>query len=108
LWARENKAQGPLKDYPPYFVLRAGSRWLVTFDGMAMGRFSSRTEALEAAIVMADLMGAMHHDADVMVETTPDRPLELAWTFRPGATPPARQPLGTDTSVRHVQHGAAA
>jgi hypothetical protein len=64
-----------------YFLLQAGSDWLVTLEGRVMASYPSRTEAVEAAIVMADLMGAMHYDADVMVQTEPAKSLELIWTY---------------------------
>lgn len=94
-----------------YFVTRAGARWIVTFDGTPLGRFPTRTEATEAAIVMADLMGAMHHDADVMVATAPGAPLEMAWSYGTGAAPRARQSFSVGTSgphIRQVQQGVTA
>ena len=60
-----------------YFVFRRYNTWIVTLDGAEMSRHSQREEALARAIVMADLMGAMHHDADVMVED--EIGLKLAW-----------------------------
>ncbi len=64
-----------------YFVLSTGKDWLVTLDGSVMGRYSSRTEAIEAAIIMADLMGAMQYDADVVLEADPGSALETVWTY---------------------------
>ena len=63
-----------------YFLLRQGENWLVTLEGNTMARCASRTEAVECAIVMADLMGSMHHDADVMAENDSGA-LELLWSF---------------------------
>ena len=60
-----------------YFVFQAGDGWVVMLDGAAVGRHRSRDEALNSAIIMADLMGSMQHDADVMVEA--DGKLDLAW-----------------------------
>jgi hypothetical protein len=96
-----------------YFVMSTGTAWIVTLDGAAMGRFATRTEAVEAAIVMADLMGAMQHDADVMVEMGRGLPLELAWTYGRGEAPKARRPASLEPEspparVRHIQQGAAA
>jgi predicted RNase H-like nuclease len=96
-----------------YFVMGTGERWLVTFEGAAMARFATRTEAIEAAIVMADLMGAMQHDADVMVEMAHGLPLELIWTYGRSRAPKVRKPASPapeapPARVRHVQHGAAA
>jgi hypothetical protein len=64
-----------------YFVLSTGKEWLVTLDGSVMGRYPSRTEAIEAAIIMADLMGAMQYDADVVLEAEPGSALETVWTY---------------------------
>lgn len=62
-----------------YFVVQNRDQWLVTLEGVAMSRHASQKEAIGSAIVMADLMGAMHHDADVMIQVK-DR-LELIWTY---------------------------
>ncbi len=64
-----------------YFVLSTGKEWLVTLEGSVMGRYLSRTEAIEAAIIMADLMGAMQYDADVVLEVEPGGALETVWTY---------------------------
>ncbi|HEY0918583.1 hypothetical protein [Devosia sp.] len=64
-----------------YFVVPQAGDWLVTLEGRAMARHKTQPQALNSAIVMADLMGAMHHDADVMVEDAPGAPLRLAWTY---------------------------
>ncbi len=64
-----------------YFVVRQADDWLVTLEGRAMARHPTQPQALSSAIVMADLMGSMHHDADVMVEDEPGAPLRLAWTY---------------------------
>jgi len=61
-----------------YFVFSHGSEWVVALDGMPIARFPTRPEALNSAIVMADLMGSMRHAADVMLEA--DGKLDLAWT----------------------------
>jgi hypothetical protein len=62
-----------------YFVFERGPGWLITLDGAAIGRHPSRAAAINSAIVMADLMGSMKHDADVMLEA--DGRLEVAWTY---------------------------
>ena len=64
-----------------YFVVRQDADWLVTLEGRAMARHKSQSQAVSSAIVMADLMGAMHHDADVMVEEERGQPLRLVWTY---------------------------
>ena len=64
-----------------YFLLRHGDTWLVTLEGRVMIRAATRTEAIESAIVMADLMGAMHHDADVMIENEDSAALEVVWAY---------------------------
>lgn len=93
-----------------YFLLRHGRLWLVTLEGQVMARAASRTEAIETAIVMADLMGAMHHDADVMVENEPGTPLELVWSFGRNKVPKRLRRRATrgpdaDAHVRRVQRG---
>jgi hypothetical protein len=62
-----------------YFVFESDHDWLVTLDGAPIGRHQTRSSALNSAIVMADLMGAMSHDADVMIESGGQ--LEVAWTY---------------------------
>jgi hypothetical protein len=62
-----------------YFVFSRGDQWVVTLDGALLGRHPSREGALNSAIVMADLMGSMRHDADVMVED--EGRLDLVWIF---------------------------
>lgn len=62
-----------------YFVFERGPEWLVTLDGAPIGRHPRRSMAVNSAIVMADLMGTMKHDADVMLEA--DGRLEIAWTY---------------------------
>ena len=96
-----------------YFLLRAGNDWLITLEGRVMASCASRTEAVEAAIVMADLMGAMHYDADVMVEEEPGQPLELVWTYGHSKMPAAiaKRKAEAQKPRRHVhlvQRGEAA
>ena len=61
-----------------YFVFERNGKWLVTLDGAPVGRHANRQSALNSAIVMADLMGSMKHEADVMIED--DGELAIAWT----------------------------
>ena len=75
-----------------YFVFEGEHDWLVTLDGAPLGRHVDRAAAVQSAIVMADLMGSMRHDSDVMVER--DGRLEIAWTY------------GTDTPP-HLEEKAA-
>lgn len=103
-----------------YFLIQIGDRWYVTLEGRPMSSYPTRTEAVSAAVVMADLMGAMHHDADVMVDMGPGMPLELIWSYGRDAVPPPRVPppqaeapesepeTGLHLHVRQVQHGEAA
>lgn len=88
-----------------YFVVRRGNAWLVTLEGRAMAYCASRTEAIETAEVMADLMGAMHHDADVMAEMEDGAPLELVWCYGANAPPldHKRGPVVADASAPHVK-----
>jgi hypothetical protein len=70
-----------------YFVFPRSDGWLVVLEGTPIARYPSRNEAVSRAIVMADLMGSMRHEAVVMVEG--DGRLDLAWTY--GVDPlPAR------------------
>lgn len=62
-----------------YFVFQVGDDWMVMLDGATVGRHTSRDAALNSAMVMADLMGSMRHDADVMIEA--DGKLDLAWMY---------------------------
>jgi hypothetical protein len=62
-----------------YFVFNRDRDWIVALDGQPVGRHASRDSALNSAIVMADLMGSMKYDADVMLEE--DGRLDLAWTY---------------------------
>jgi hypothetical protein len=62
-----------------YFVFERNGKWLVTLDGAPVGRHATRPLALNSAIVMADLMGSMKHEADVMVED--EDGLSVAWTY---------------------------
>jgi len=71
-----------------YFVFERGPDWLVTLDGAPLGRHTDRAEALSSAIVMADLMGAMKHDADVVLEA--DGQLAIAWTYGVDPMPSAQ------------------
>ncbi len=71
-----------------YFVFERNGIWIVTLDGVTIGRHPNRPSALNSAIVMADLMGSMKHDADVMVEKPEG--LELAWTYGADPLPASR------------------
>jgi len=63
-----------------YFVFSRDGEWIVALDGAPIARQPDLGSAVGRAIVMADLMGSMHHEADVMVESEDGR-LSLAWTF---------------------------
>jgi hypothetical protein len=103
-----------------YFLTRVGDRWHVTLEGRSMSDYPTRSQAISAAIVMADLMGAMHHDADVMVDMGAGLPLELVWTYGQDEVPAPRvsspapepeikpQPPEAHPHVRLVQRGEAA
>jgi hypothetical protein len=71
-----------------YFVFERDHDWLVTLDGAPIGRHHTRSMAVNSAIVMADLMGSMRHDSDVMIES--DGRLEIAWTYGVDAVPQMR------------------
>jgi hypothetical protein len=87
-----------------YFLHQADGSWLVTLEGRVLARHQSRTEAIEAAAVMADLMGAMHHEADVMAEIEDGAPLELVWVHGKDLTPKTRSPPHDgEVAGRHVK-----
>lgn len=93
-----------------YFVVRHRDEWLVTLEGRTMATHNSQSQAISSAIIMADLMGAMHHEADVMVEDEPGGPLRLAWTFGQDKVPvaPIRilQVVPSHSHVKRVQRPA--
>lgn len=62
-----------------YFVMPHATHWLVTLEGRTMAHVASKNEAVNSAIVMADLMGSMGHDADVMLDD--GEKLALIWTY---------------------------
>ena len=68
-----------------YFVFQSENRWFVALDGMVVGCHLDREEALHSAIVMADLMGSMRHEADVLFEAYGR--LDFAWTYGWDALP---------------------
>jgi hypothetical protein len=71
-----------------YFVLRHADHWLVTLEGRAMARVAGKSQAISSAIVMANLMGSMAHDADVMLEDGEN--LRLVWTYGVDTLPRSR------------------
>jgi len=71
-----------------YFVIPHVHHWLVTLDGRTMAHVASSKEAINSAIVMADLMGSMGHDADVMLSQ--GETLDLVWTYGRDAMRPSR------------------
>lgn len=92
-----------------YFVVRQNDDWLVTLEGRTMAVHHSQPKAISSAIVMADLMGAMHHDADVMVEDSPGAPLRLVWTYgqeKLAVAPiPVLQVVPSHSHVKRVRRG---
>jgi hypothetical protein len=76
-----------------YFVFQRHGMWFVTLDGAEMARDPSREEAVQRAIVMADLMAAMHHDSDVMIED--EAGLSVAWSSSQMQSAPASVPALT-------------
>ncbi|HEY9012606.1 MAG TPA: hypothetical protein VIN06_16485 [Devosia sp.] len=62
-----------------YFVIPHDENWLVTLEGRRMARVATRREAINSAIVMADLMGSMGYDADVMLDE--GEKLTLIWIY---------------------------
>ena len=83
-----------------YFVLRHGPNWLVTLEGRPLARHQSRRQATGEAIAMADHMGRMQHDADVMV-VADDAPPELVWTYGEDPLPEVGYP--DELPSRHVR-----
>ena len=72
-----------------YFVFERHGDWIVSLDGSPIGRHASQDAAMRSAIVMADLMGSMRHEADVMVEV--GGKLDVAWSY--GSDPVPDTPL---------------
>ena len=70
-----------------YFVFEPDGEWLVSLGGAVLTRHSSQEAAERSAIVMADLMGSMHHDADVMVEA--EGGLDIVWAYGRDPVPEA-------------------
>jgi hypothetical protein len=62
-----------------YFVVAGPGHWLVTTEGRSMAQVATQSEAVNSAIVMADLMGSMDHSADVMLAA--GETLDLIWTY---------------------------
>jgi hypothetical protein len=62
-----------------YFVFQQNDTWIVGFEGRVMAHFLTRTAALDSAKGMANLMGAMHYDADVMLDD--GGPLKEIWVY---------------------------
>ena len=75
-----------------YFVFPRNSQWIVALDGAPIALQPDRNSAISSAIVMADLMGSMHHDADVLVEDENGH-LKLTWTFGRDPVPEHEMPL---------------
>jgi hypothetical protein len=72
-----------------YFVFERDNDWLVTLDGAPLGRHGDRPAAIASAIIMADLMGSMQHEADVMIEE--NGRLAVAWTYGVDSVPLAQE-----------------
>ena len=72
-----------------YFVFPQSGEWVISLDGMPLARHPRQEDAVRSAIVMADLMGTMKHDADVMVED--GGTLATAWTYGAGQPIPAQE-----------------
>lgn len=62
-----------------YFVTPHAGHWRISVESRTMGQLATRDEAITSAIVMADLMGSMGHDADVMLDE--GEKLALIWTY---------------------------
>jgi hypothetical protein len=61
-----------------YYVFKQEKSWLVVFEGRVMSRHTGKQKAIQSAIGMANLMGAMHYDADVMLDDGKS-PLQQVW-----------------------------
>jgi hypothetical protein len=84
-----DKREEGLMSLARYFVFERERDWLVTLDGAPLGRHDNQSTAVQSAIVMADLMGSMRHDADVMLEA--DGKLEITWTYGVDPVPEVRR-----------------
>lgn len=87
-----------------YFVVPRGNDWLVTLEGRRMAVHPTQPLAIDNAIVMADLMATMRHDADVMVEDVAGGGLRLVWASGEDQPPVApTRPLQVLPSPSHVK-----
>jgi hypothetical protein len=68
-----------------YYVFKQEKTWLVVFEGRVMSRHTAKQKAIESAVGMANLMGAMHYDADVMLDDGKS-PLQQVWMRMAGET----------------------
>jgi hypothetical protein len=82
----DSQQQEAMMDLARYFVFESADGWIVMLDGTPIGYHDTKPEALNSAIVMADLMGSMQYEADVMVEG--DGKLAFAWTYGRDEMPP--------------------
>ena len=75
-----------------YYVFKQEKAWLVVFEGRVMSRHTAKQKAIESAVGMANLMGAMHYDADVMLDDGKS-PLQQVWMRMAGETggPPEKR-----------------
>jgi hypothetical protein len=75
-----------MMDLARYFVFESPDGWVVMLDGTPIAYHDTQPEAVTSAIVMADLMGSMQYEADVLVEG--EGRLDLAWTYGKDKLPP--------------------
>lgn len=84
-----------------YFVFHQDATWIVGFEGRIMAHFLTKTAALDSARGMANLMGAMHYDADVMLEE--GGPLQQIWVYgRDPLISPARRRKRRDNATIEI------
>ena len=62
-----------------YFVTPHADHWRVSLESRTMSQVATKDAAINSAIVMANLMGNMGHDADVMLDD--GEKLAVIWTY---------------------------
>jgi hypothetical protein len=90
-----------------YFVTPHAGHWRVSLESRTMGEVATKDQAINSAIVMADLMGNMGHDADVMLDD--GEKLAVIWTYGESmfrGSRPRKIAARYSRSRSHVKHAA--
>jgi hypothetical protein len=90
-----------------YYVFRQEKTWIVAFEGRVMSRHTAKQKAIQSAIGMANLMGAMHYDADVMLDDGKG-PLQQVWIRQAGEAggpPEVRRTRRVEARAKDLDQG---